>query len=169
MRSVVAKEFAAQRLSCAMKERLLPLIILAATALSGSAQVTKEVYKVRAAVVDVSQLQQFKGSAERTLTPDPRVALTLRIESIAPTLAGYTNGSLIHFAIHSPALIGLDKAPKAKTYDFVLSHEVRDGARGPWWFESPAVLVSQPHGAADASQPASSETNRSPAAAGSRR
>jgi hypothetical protein len=110
-----------------MKKPLCSLLILAATVLSGSAQTTtNEIYKVRAAVVDVSQLQQFRGTVERTLTPDPRFALTLRIESIAPALVGYTNGSLMCFAIHSPARIGLDEASKAHTYDFVLSREVHD-------------------------------------------
>jgi len=127
-----------------MKKPLLPLLILAAAVTTGSAQTTNEIYKVRAAVVEVSQLQQFRGTPERTLTPDPRFALTLRIESIVPALAGYTNGSLMSFAIHSPARIGLDETSKPHSFDFVLSREVHDGARGPWSFERPAVRVRQP-------------------------
>src|SRR5262249_46172719 len=141
---------------------------LLAVATGASAQTNKEIYKLRANVIEVEQLRQFKGPAQRTLTPDPRFVLTVRIESIAPPLTGYTNGNTMSFAIHSPALIGLDGASKGQTYDFVVSREVRGETKGPWSFESPAVRVPQ-SGAANGSQWIRSETNRTPSTAGSQR
>jgi hypothetical protein len=133
-----------------------------------SAQTNKEIHKLRANVIEVEQLRQFKGPAQRTLTPDPRFVLTVRIESIAPPLAVYTNGNTMSFAIHSPALIGLDGASKGQTYDFVVSREVHGETKGPWWFELPAVRV-RPGGAANGSQSIRSGTNQTPSAVGSHR
>jgi hypothetical protein len=141
---------------------------LLAVPTGASAETNKEIHKLRANVIEVEQLRQFKGPAQRTLTPDPRFVLTVRIESIAPPLAGYTNGNTMSFAIHSPALIGLDRASKGQTYDFVVSRELRGETKGPWWFESPAVRVPQ-SGAANGSQSIRSGTNQTPPTVGSQR
>lgn len=62
---------------------------------------TVESFKMRATVMDVVALQEFKGTA--TLTHfDPRFALTVKIEWVTPPLTNFPAGSLATFAIHSP-------------------------------------------------------------------
>ncbi len=134
-----------------------------------SAQSSNETFKLRATVIDVAYLSEFKGDLMETLTTDPRFSLTLRVESILPPLNNYTNGSLVSFAIHSPALLGLSDSSKYLQYDFIVSREVQEGLKGPWHFDMPAAPVGQQTGQANGSGPTRSPTNSKPSATGSGR
>jgi hypothetical protein len=75
-------------------------------------------------VQDVGPLTDFSGK----VTPvdfDPRYALTVRIESVNPAVAGLTSGAVVVFAIHSPALLFGEDAVKGKTCDFSLQREIK--------------------------------------------
>jgi hypothetical protein len=83
----------------------------------GQTQSTKDEIHLRATVRDVVPLSDFSGE----ITPvdfDPRFALTVRIESVDPAVGNFPAGTVVAFAIHSPALVFGDDATKGKTYDF---------------------------------------------------
>lgn len=92
----------------------------------GQAQSTKDEIYLRATVQDVVPLTNFSGE----ITPvevDPRFALTVRIESVDPTISSFSAGAVVAFAIHSPALLfGVD-VPKGKTYAFSLRRRAKQG------------------------------------------
>jgi hypothetical protein len=128
---------------------------------------TVEAFKMRATVQDVVMLGQFSGTIVQTHS-DPRFVLTLHIESITPSLSGFTNGSVVSFAIHSPTMLFAGETPKGKAVDFILSRESQvDKMTTSWRLE--IERKGQPDGAANGSQPIRSETNRTSSAAGSRR
>jgi hypothetical protein len=72
----------------------------------GQGQGTNDEFRIRATVQLVSPLTSFSG----TITPvgvDPRFALTMRIESAAPTVTDFRAGSAVTLGIHScPASAG---------------------------------------------------------------
>ena len=92
----------------------------------GQTQSTKDEIHLRATVRDVVPLSDFSGK----ITPvdfDPRFALTVRIESVDPAVGNFAAGTVVAFAIHSPALLFGDDATKGKTYDFSVQREIKDG------------------------------------------
>jgi hypothetical protein len=58
---------------------------------------------------------------------DPRFALVTRIESVNPAAGSFTAGTVVAFAIHSPALLFGGDSPKGITYDFSLQREIEHG------------------------------------------
>jgi len=81
---------------------------------------------LRAIVLNVVPLTDFSGE----ITPvdfDPRFALTVRIESIDPSVGSFTLGAVVAFAIHSKALLFGEDATKGKTYNFSLQREIKHG------------------------------------------
>src|SRR5690348_17324560 len=75
----------------------------------GQTQSTKDEIHLRATVRDVVPLSDFSGK----ITPvdfDPRFALTVPIESVDPAVGNFPAGTVVAFAIHSPAL-GLETMP----------------------------------------------------------
>lgn len=124
-----------------------------------------EQFKMRAAVQDITMSRQFRGSVIQTHF-DSRYVMTLRIQSVTPPLSGFTNGSIVSFAIHSPALLFAGEPPKGKTVDFVVSRETRAG--GSRFFGLAVERQDgQKGGPANRSQPAGLKTNRTSSAAGS--
>lgn len=93
---------------------------------AGRAQGPSDEIHLSATVQAVSPLTKFSG----TVTPvdvDPRFALTVRIESVVPTVTNFTPGAVVIFAIHSPSQLFAGEPTKGKTYDFVLHRETKDG------------------------------------------
>jgi len=93
---------------------------------AGQAQSVSDEVRLRATVQAIAPLTGFSGAITR-VDVDPRFALTVRIESAFPAVAGFGAGAVITFAIHSPSMLFLGKPTKGKTYDFVLYREVEDG------------------------------------------
>jgi len=110
-----------------------------------------ERFRMRATVQDVIVLQQFTGMIVPAHV-DPRFALTLRIESIAPPLAGFGNGSTVTFAIHSPMKLFAGATPKSKALDFVLWRERVPGKETVFRLEL-EVKDGQPAVGADPARP----------------
>lgn len=117
------------------------LAILAASlwaCTAGAAQSTKDEVHFRATVQDVGLLSHFSGKAI-LIGFDPRFALTVRIESAAPAVPGFTSGAIVTFGIHSPVMLfGVEgDTTKGKTYDFSV---VRTSKKGKIRFSSLQVL-----------------------------
>jgi len=89
-------------------------------------QNTKNEIHIQATVQAVVPLADFSGKT----TPvdfDPRFALTVRIESVKPAIGSFIAGTVLAFAIHSPALLFGEDTSKGKTYDFSLQREIKHG------------------------------------------
>jgi len=102
----------------------LALSLLASSA--GQTQSTVDEIHLRGTVQDVVLLSHFSGK----ITPvdfDPSFALTVRVESVLPAVKNFTAGTVVAFAIHSPALLFGGKVRKGKTYDFSLQRKIEDG------------------------------------------
>ncbi|HEY6971812.1 MAG TPA: hypothetical protein VJA94_21555 [Candidatus Angelobacter sp.] len=108
---------------------MIRLLVILALGLSvGHAQNRNDEIHLKATVRAVIVLSDFSG----TITPvhfDPLFALTVRIESANPAISNFRPGSLVTFAIHSPAQLfpGEGEAVKGKTYDFVLHRTIENG------------------------------------------
>lgn len=90
------------------------------------ARKTEDELRLQATVQSLMPLAGFSG----TVTPvhfDPGFALTVRIKSANPPLAGFRPGDIVTFAIHSPSLLFVENPKKGKTYDFVLHRKIGDG------------------------------------------
>lgn len=90
------------------------------------AQKTVDEIHLRATVRDVLLLADFSGK----ITPvdvDPRFALAVRIESVAPVVKNFPAGAVVLFALHSPAFLFGREVKKGKTYDFSLRREIEQG------------------------------------------
>jgi hypothetical protein len=103
-----------------------------------------ETIRLRATVQDVVMLTRFTG----TVIPvdvDPNYVLTVRVESVVPATAGFTPGSVVSLAIHSPTLVFQGDATKGKTYDFLLHRSIEDGEASFFSLEvSPAPTPDSP-------------------------
>ncbi len=150
-----------------MRHLFAILLISACVCWGSEQQGAVERFKMRATVQDVIVLHQFTGAVVQVHL-DPRFALTLRIESVTPPLTNFTTGSVVTFAVHSPTKLFAGETPKGKTLDFVVSRETQAGKKTLWGLEVERKS-GQPSGAANGSQPIRSETNSTPAPAGSRR
>jgi hypothetical protein len=104
---------------------LLVLSIALALWNPSQAQDTHEIY-LRATVEAIVPLADFSGSIIR-VDPDPRFAMTLQIGSVAPVVAGFSKGTPITFAIHSPSLLFAGEPTTGRAYDFSLGRKVEDG------------------------------------------
>lgn len=106
--------------------RLLSLAVSLLACAPGQAQSTVDEVHLRGTVQDVVMLTDFSGKVIQ-VDFDPRFALTVRIESVDPAVDSFTTGTVVAFAIHSPALLfGADDA-KAKTYDFSVRRKIKHG------------------------------------------
>ena len=86
----------------------------------------REEFKLRATVRDVVVLSSYSG----TVTPvdaKPRFAVTLRVDSITPSLTNFDKGATAAFAVHSASRLFAAEDAKGKTYDFTLRRETTDG------------------------------------------
>jgi hypothetical protein len=93
---------------------------------AGLAQSTNDEIHLRATVQAVVPLTNFSGR----ITPvdvDPRFALTVRIESVVPAVANFTEGAVVTLAIHSPSLLFAGESTTGKTYDFSLRRKIENG------------------------------------------
>lgn len=93
---------------------------------SVQAQTTADEIQLRATVKAVGLLADFPGKAI-PVGFDPRFALTVRIESAVPATTDFKLGSVVTFAIHSPALLFAGEPKKGKTYEFSLRRKIEDG------------------------------------------
>jgi len=91
----------------------------------GQAQNNDEI-QLHAKVRAIVMLSKFSGRVIR-LDVDPRFALTLRVESVTPSIDLFRDGDVVTFAIHSPAELFEETPKKGKTYDFVLSRTIENG------------------------------------------
>jgi hypothetical protein len=90
------------------------------------AQNANDEIRLRATARSVVLLGDFSG----VVIPvhfDPGFALTVRIESASPPVAGFAPGSVVTFAIHSPTLLFAGEPAKGKTYAFVLHRKIENG------------------------------------------
>jgi hypothetical protein len=109
-----------------MLRALAILFVSLAACTAGQAQKANDEIRLRATVQSVVQLADFSG-AVIPVHFDPGFALTVRIESATPPVAGFASGSLVTFAIHSPSLLFVGEPTKGKTYDFVLDRKTESG------------------------------------------
>jgi hypothetical protein len=106
---------------------ILLLLGVAAQAQEHSPTAAKNVeLHLRAMVMAVVPLTDFSGQVTPT-DLDPRFALTLRVETVKPTVNEFVPGSEITFAIHSPALLFIGNPDKNLAYDFYLVRETENG------------------------------------------
>jgi hypothetical protein len=149
----------------AMPRTVAVLLTIASCVCAGTdSRSVIEQFKIRAAVQDITMSRQFTGSVIQTHF-DSRYVITLRLQSVTPPLSGFTNGSIVSFAIHSPALLFAGETPKGKTVDFVVSRETWAG--GSCFFGLAVERQDgQKGGPANQSQPAGLKTNRASSAAG---
>jgi hypothetical protein len=107
--------------------RFLAILAMSLSACAASqAQSTDDEIHLRATVRAVVPLPSFSGQ----VTPvdvDPRFVLTVHIESAAPAVANFAEGTVVALAIHSPSLLFEGEATNGKTYHFVLHRKMEDG------------------------------------------
>jgi hypothetical protein len=96
------------------------------TFILGQTQDTRDEVHLRATVQSVVPLSGFSGKVT-PVDADPKFALTLRVESVDPTVANFTAGTVVAFAIHSPALLFGGKAKTGKTYNFSVQRKCEGG------------------------------------------
>jgi hypothetical protein len=103
--------------------RLIAFLMLSSSvSFAADEKTVREEFQVRAQVQDIVALSAFSG----TVIPigvDPHFALTVRVDSVVPPLANFTNGAAITFAIHSPSRLFTGENVKGKTYEFTLCRE----------------------------------------------
>jgi hypothetical protein len=144
--------------------RISGLLLLACLAVRGqntNSVSTNEFFRVQMTVLDIVQLRTYKGPVTATNDADPRFALTVRIDSSVPPLANLKSGSILTFAVHSPSLSLGGSAKKGETFEFRIPRKKAMAL-------TPHGLAN-PQGRANGRQPFNSETNRTSAAAASRR
>jgi hypothetical protein len=102
------------------------LLLSLAASFAADEKPQREEFRLRATVHDVVVLSSFSG----TVTPvdaDPRFAVTMRLDSITPSLTNFTKGATVTFAVHSPSRLFAAADVKGKTYDFTLRRETARG------------------------------------------
>ena len=102
---------------------ILAMSLCASTAVQ--AEGANDEIRLRATVQSVVLLGDYSG----VVIPvhfDPGFALTVRIKSATPPVAGFAPGNVVTFAIHSPTLLFAEEPRKGKTYDFVLHREIEN-------------------------------------------
>jgi hypothetical protein len=109
-----------------MIRSLATLAVGLLTCIPAQTQNTRDEVHLRATVQSVVPLSGFSGNVT-PVDADPRFALTLRVESVDPTVANFTAGTVIAFAIHSPELLFGGKAKIGKTYNFSVQHKFEGG------------------------------------------
>ena len=107
--------------------RLLAILAVGLlTCIPGQTHNTRDEVHLRATVQSVVPLLGFSGNVT-PVDADPRFALTLRVESVDPTVASFTAGTVVAFAIHSPALLFGGKAKRGKTFNFSVQRKFESG------------------------------------------
>ncbi len=104
--------------------RLCTLLIVCCATLTASASPQVQPFALRAKVIDVTIIP----STALTKPPrdymqadfDAEFAVTMRVISMAPPLAGFARHHRVTFAIHSPELLFLTSHPEGMTYDLVV-------------------------------------------------
>jgi len=86
----------------------------------------REEFRLRAMVQDVVALSSYSG-AVIAVGADPRFAVTMRVDSLTPSLTNFTKGATLTFAVHSPSRLFDAADAKGKTYDFTLRRETAGG------------------------------------------
>ncbi|HEX5222114.1 MAG TPA: peptidylprolyl isomerase [Verrucomicrobiae bacterium] len=84
---------------------------------------TNDVVRLGVTVVDSVLLSGFSGAINRMGDVDPRFAVTLRIDSCAPALTNLHSGTIVPFAVHSPALFLSGNASKGTTHEITMSRK----------------------------------------------
>jgi hypothetical protein len=104
--------------------RAITILLLTLVASRAADAGPPQQFRLRATVLDVALIEQpTSGGLPRAymlVDFDPRFALTMRVVSISPSLAHFSRGRTVTFAIHSPAILFAASDPKNKTYDFIL-------------------------------------------------
>ena len=109
-----------------MLRTLAVLALSLAACNAGQAQDTHDEIYLRATVQAIVPLADFSGSITPVGT-DPRFALTLRIDSVVPVVANFSDGTVVTLAIHSPSLLFAGEPTKGQTYDFSLGRKIENG------------------------------------------
>lgn len=102
------------------------LLLSLAASVAADDKSQREEFRLRATVQDIVTLSTYSG----TVTPvdaDRRFAVTVRIDSITPSLTNFVKGATVTFAVHSPSQLFGTADAKGKTYDFTLRRETVDG------------------------------------------
>ena len=102
------------------------LLLSLEISLAVDAKRQQEKFSLRATVLDVVMLSDYSGSVI-PVKFDPQFAVTMRIHSITPSLAGFTKGATVAFAVHSPANLFAAENPRGKAHDFMLRRETING------------------------------------------
>lgn len=82
--------------------------------------------RLKARVLGTVPVDSFNG---KLISTDfhPSFTVTLRIESIDPTVDGLLPGAVVTFGIHSPALLFRTEQTKGRSYALCLRREVVNG------------------------------------------
>ena len=92
---------------------------------------------INAVVEAIVPLTDFSGA----ITPvdiDPKFALTLRIQTVNPTVEELVSGAVVTFAIHSPSLLFGAEPTKGAAYDLFLHREMESGQVRFYWMATHA-------------------------------
>lgn len=120
-----------------MLRSIATFLFSAVTALAADAIAQREEFSLRAVVQDIVPLSSYSGTV-MPVDADPRFAVTVRIESIAPALTSFATGATVTFAVHSPSRLFGGASAKGKTYDFTLR---RVTAEGKIWYSGLEVRL----------------------------
>ena len=102
------------------------LILSLAASFAADERAQREEFRVHAEVQEIVALSSFSG----TVVPvgvDPRFAVTLRVDSVTPSLTNFTKGATVTFAVHSRSQLFGSADAKGKSYDFTLRRETAGG------------------------------------------
>jgi hypothetical protein len=102
------------------------LLLSVATILAADEKPQREVFRLRATVLDIVLLSRYSGTV-MPVGVDPRFAVTMRVESITPSLTKFTKGGPVTFAVHSPSQLFAAEDAKGKTFDFNLYRDTANG------------------------------------------
>lgn len=109
-----------------MIRSLAVLMVLLLACCAADAQQTNVQIRFRALVQAVVPLSRFSGTVV-PVHPDPRFALSLRIESATSGNPDFAKDSGVIFAIHSPTQLFAGEDPKGKTYEFKVRRSSEKG------------------------------------------
>jgi hypothetical protein len=101
------------------------LLICWSAAGQGAGEVaTNEVVRLRVTVLEVVPLKSFTGSLTPAGEPDPRFALTVRVDECIPPITNLKSGLVVTFAVHSPSLFLGGKAGKGSEHQIKISRKM---------------------------------------------
>jgi len=109
-----------------MRRTLSVVISILLLATVAKAQSSSDQIQLRATVQSVVPLADFSGQVI-PVDVDPRFALTLRIESVVPTVRNFPVGGVVTLAVRSPALLFAGEPTRGETYNFLVHRTVQNG------------------------------------------